>query len=345
MLAFANEASEAFAHLRSLFKDLSYTRRPNQRYERVIVSQQEHPEWASYVRILTPSAQETWKDYTVFKSVTWVGRHGQEVPPGWLVLPESGRTDVMVPEFTLDWFNNNRKALKVLLDLMQWKNEGNGDVHPTLNTIFPETDRIEQLASVFAMMSDSGDVEAMEEINDGLWNMAKRMEEDLNQRISAGMETASLDLTGSDMLAALADAATFQRKLASATEDVITDILEQGRSELSAYLEASGLQAPFDLYASNWPVDSIDPFLTKLMMNLSVESTTVGMTISSVSPQNLPTSNHCVRPLSKGLLSMICGTALLPGLCITMQNFQNWFITAFGLKTVVTSSSTVMSNP
>ena len=68
------------------------------------------------------------------------------------------------------------------------------------------------------------------------------------------METASLDLTGSDMLAALADAATFQRKLASATEDVITDILEQGRSELSVYLEASGLQAPFDLYASNWPV-------------------------------------------------------------------------------------------
>ncbi|CAI8394393.1 MAG: Endonuclease MutS2 [Candidatus Poseidoniaceae archaeon] len=255
MLDFAIETPEAFAHLRSLFKDLSYTRRPNQRYERVIVSQQEHPEWASYVRILTPSAQETWKDYTVFKSVTWVGRHGpEELPPGWLVLPESGRADVMVPEFTLDWFTNNRKTLKVLLDLMQWKNEGNGDIHPTLKAIFSETDGLEQLASVFAMMSDSGDVEAMEEIRDGLWNMAKRMEEDLNQRISSGMETASLDLTGSDMLAALADAATFQRKLASATEDVITDILEQGRSELSVYLEASGLQAPFDLYASNWPV-------------------------------------------------------------------------------------------
>lgn len=255
MLEFANETPEAFAHLRSMFKNLSYTRRPNQRYERVIVSQQEHPEWASYVRILTPSSQETWKDYTVFKSVTWVGRNGpEELPPGWLVLPETGRTDVMVPEFTLDWFTNNRKALKVLLDLMQWKDEGNGEVHPTLKTIFSETDGLEQLASVFAMMGDSGDVEAMEEIRDGLWNTAKQMEEDLNQRISAGMETASLDLSGSDMLAALADAATFQRKLASATEDVITDILEQGRNELSAYLEASGLQAPFDLYASNWPV-------------------------------------------------------------------------------------------
>ena len=124
MLAFAEEAPQAFVHLRSMFKDLSYTRRPNQRYERVIVSQQEHPEWSQYVRILTPSAQESWKDYTVFKTVTWVGRHGPEdVPPGWLVLPENGRSDVMIPEYTLDWFTNNRKALKVILDLMQWRNE------------------------------------------------------------------------------------------------------------------------------------------------------------------------------------------------------------------------------
>ena len=136
MFEFANESPDAFAHLRTLFKDLSYTRRPTQRYERVIVSQQEIPEWESYVRILTPSAQETWKDYTVFKSVTWVGRHGpDDMPPGWLVLPEVGRSDVMVPEFTLDWFTNNRKALKVLLDLMQWKNERNGNSIARFNGI------------------------------------------------------------------------------------------------------------------------------------------------------------------------------------------------------------------
>ena len=76
----------------------------------------------------------------------------------------------------------------------------------------------------------------------------KADEDDLNQRISAGMETASLDLTGSDMLEALVDASTFQRKLASATEDIISNILEQGRNDFSSYLEAGGLQAPFDLY-------------------------------------------------------------------------------------------------
>ena len=255
MMSFANEENEAFVHLRTLFKNLSYTRRPTQRYERVIVSQHEHPEWESYVRILTPSAQESWKDYTVFKTVTWIGKNGpDELPPGWLVLPESGRSDVMIPEYTLDWFTNNRKTLKVLLDLIQWRDEGQETLHPALEAIFQETNGLEQLASVFAMIGDAGDVEEMEKIRDGLWSTAKKLEENLNQQIAAEMESVTLDLSGSDMLEALADAATFQRKLASATEDVMNDILERGRTEFSSYLEAGGLQAPFDLYSSNWPV-------------------------------------------------------------------------------------------
>ena len=255
MMSFANEENEAFVHLRTLFKNLSYTRRPTQRYERVIVSQHEHPEWDSYVRILTPSAQESWKDYTVFKTVTWIGKNGpDELPPGWLVIPESGRSDVMIPEYTLDWFTNNRKTLKVLLDLIQWRDEGQETLHPALEAIFQETNGLDQLASVFAMIGDAGDVEEMEKIRDGLWSTAKKLEENLNQQIAAEMESVTLDLSGSDMLEALADAATFQRKLASATEDVMNDILERGRTEFSSYLEAGGLQAPFDLYSSNWPV-------------------------------------------------------------------------------------------
>jgi len=255
MLSFADEANDGFVHLQTLFKNLSYTRRPTQRYERVIVSQHEHPEWESYVRILTPSAQESWKDYTVFKTVTWIGKNGpDELPPGWLVLPESGRSDVMIPEYTLDWFTNNRKTLKVLLDLIQWRSEEKEVLHPALEAIFQETNGLEQLASIFSMIEDSGDVETMEEVRDGLWSTAKKLEEQLNQRIAAEMESVTLDLSGSDMLEALADAATFQRKLASATEDVMNEILEKGRTEFSLYLEAGGLKAPFDLYSSNWPV-------------------------------------------------------------------------------------------
>ena len=94
------------------------------------------------------------------------------------------------------------------------------------------------------MIGDAGDVEEMEKIRDGLWSTAKELEENLNQQITAEMESVTLDLSGSDMLEALADAATFQRKLASATEDVMNDILERGRTEFSSYLEAGGLQAP-----------------------------------------------------------------------------------------------------
>ena len=191
----------------------------------------------------------------MFKTVTWIGKNGpDELPPGWLVLPESGRSDVMIPEYTLDWFTNNRKTLKVLLDLIQWRDEGQETLHPALEAIFQETNGLEQLASVFAMIGDAGDVEEMEKIRDGLWSTAKKLEENLNQQIAAEMESVTLDLSGSDMLEALADAATFQRKLASATEDVMNDILERGRTEFSSYLEAGGLQAPFDLYSSNWPV-------------------------------------------------------------------------------------------
>ena len=90
----------------SLFKESSYTRRPSQRYERVIVSHQ-NTRVGFLCSYLTPSAQETWKDYTVFKSVTWVGHHGPEVASGMVGASRIGRTDVMVPEFTLDWFTNN----------------------------------------------------------------------------------------------------------------------------------------------------------------------------------------------------------------------------------------------
>ena len=55
----------------------------------------------------------------------------------------------------------------------------------------------------------------------------EEVEENLNQQIAREMESVTLDLSGSDMLEALADAMTFQRKLTSATEDVMNEILER----------------------------------------------------------------------------------------------------------------------
>ena len=39
--------------------------------------QKQMPHLEKYCRILTPSSEETWKDYTVFKTVTWIGRGAQ----------------------------------------------------------------------------------------------------------------------------------------------------------------------------------------------------------------------------------------------------------------------------
>ena len=56
-------------------------------YDRVIVSKHPIEELKRFCRVLTPSDQETWKDYKVFKSVTWVGAGGPaQTPEGWLAV-------------------------------------------------------------------------------------------------------------------------------------------------------------------------------------------------------------------------------------------------------------------
>ena len=54
-------------------------------YDRVVVTKNPIDELKRFCRVLTPSEQETWKDYKVFKSVTWVGEDGPAQTPegGW----------------------------------------------------------------------------------------------------------------------------------------------------------------------------------------------------------------------------------------------------------------------
>ena len=255
MMNFAKADNQAYERLQQVFKQLGHPRKPNQRYERVVVSRDEQPEWSSFVRVLQPSPSEKWNDYTVFKTVTWIGNDGpDEVPPGWLVLPANAEKEIMVPEYTIDWFKNNKKPLSCLIEILQWKQEWKGTLHPVLEQIFTSTEGLDELSALVSMLGDAGDIESMEHVRDGLWKESKELEETLNKRIAEGMETASLDLSGSDMLAALADAATFQRKLAQATENVIDEALQEGRKEMAEYLQVTGINCPHDLYSSSWPV-------------------------------------------------------------------------------------------
>ena len=90
--------------------------------------------------------------------------------------------------------------MNFIIDHIYGRDERKEKLHPALEAIFQETNGLEQLASVFAMIGDAGDVEEMEKIRDELWSTAKKLEEDLNQQIAAEMESVTLDLSGSDML-------------------------------------------------------------------------------------------------------------------------------------------------
>ena len=79
-------------------------------YDRVVVSKNPIAELKRFCRVLSPSEQETWKDYKVFKSVTWVGQDGpSQTPEGWLVLPEDSSIDMILPEKCVGWFEHNKE--------------------------------------------------------------------------------------------------------------------------------------------------------------------------------------------------------------------------------------------
>ena len=62
---------------------------------------------------------ETWKDYTVFNKVTWLGKAApSDIPDGWIVLGSNPEQELIVPEMTLDWFKKNRKTLTALSEII-----------------------------------------------------------------------------------------------------------------------------------------------------------------------------------------------------------------------------------
>ena len=65
--------------------------------------------------------------------------------------------------------------------------------------------------------------------------IGKRIHEEVDQ----AMQNVKLDLSGSDMLEALADAASLQRKLAQQTSDAIEQAIESATDEIANLLSMS----------------------------------------------------------------------------------------------------------
>jgi len=260
-------------------------------YERVVVSKNPIDELKRFCRVLTPSEQETWKDYKVFKSVTWVGADGPaQTPEGWLVVPESASVDMILPEKCVGWFEHNRGSLELLTTLP----EGDG-FYKHFNDI-----RMTQLRELLDEMANEADAEAIADVRDKLWPTAKELEKRIHDEVDQAMQNVKLDLSGSDMLEALADAASLQRKLAQQTSDAIEQAIESATDEIASLLSNVGVKCPRTIFKSEWPtkvdrttLDGIDSQLEELW------KTTQSDRLISLARRLAPLKSKCEKSLRK----------------------------------------------
>ena len=260
-------------------------------YDRVVVTKNPIDELKRFCRVLTPSEQETWKDYKVFKSVTWVGEDGPaQTPEGWLVLPENASIEMILPEKCVGWFEHNRESLELLCSLP----DGEG-FFSHFNEI-----RMPQLRELLDEMADEADAEAIAEIRDQLWPNAKLLEKRIHEEVDQAMQNVKLDLSGSDMLEALADAASLQRKLAQQTSDAIEQAIESATDEISNLLSKVGVRCPRTIFKAEWPtkvdrttLDGIDSQLEELW------KTTQSDRLVSLARRLAPLKSKCEIALRK----------------------------------------------
>ena len=260
-------------------------------YDRVVVSKNPIAELKRFCRVLSPSEQETWKDYKVFKSVTWVGQDGPaQTPEGWLVLPEDSSIDMILPEKCVGWFEHNKESLELLTNLPQ----GDG--------FFSHFDEIRMpvLRDLLDELSNEADAEAIADVRDKLWPMAKELEKRIHEEVDNAMQNVKLDLSGSDMLEALADAASLQRKLAKQTSDAIQEAIENATNEISSLLSKVGVRCPRTIFKAEWPtkvdrstLDGIDSQLEDLW------KTTQSERLVSLARRLAPLKSRCEKSLRR----------------------------------------------
>ena len=223
-----------------------------------------------FCRVLTPSEGETWKDYTVFDQITWIGSGApSDVPDGWIVLGNNPQPELIVPEMTLDWFRKNRKTLQSIADLVDMiKNYE--DSHDFLLDFSEALTDLAELPELLHTLYDEGDTEKAEQVKDELWSFVKSLESGVNVEVEKTMNDAKMALSGAELLDALADGTGFQRTLKEATGHVIDNAMQQAVNKLGEFMEGSGVKNPPVIFTSDWPakidrqvIDKIDSALEK----------------------------------------------------------------------------------
>jgi len=246
------------------------TKNTTQRYKRVVVSKTPMDHMKRFCRVLTPSEGETWKDYTVFDQITWIGSGApSDVPDGWIVLGNNPQPELIVPEMTLDWFRKNRKTLQSIADMVEIiKNYE--DRHDFLLDFSEALTGLMELPELLHTLYDEGDTEKAEQVKDELWSFVKTLESGVNVEVEKTMNDAKMALSGAELLDALADGTGFQRKLKEATGHVIDNAMQQAVNKLGEFMEGSGVKNPPIIFTADWPakidrqvIDKIDSALEK----------------------------------------------------------------------------------
>ena len=274
-----------------VIKGLKIPSEVDKNYDRVVVSKNPINDLKRFCRVLTPSEQETWKDYKVFKSVTWVGENGpSQTPDGWLVVPETTNLELILPEKCVGWFEHNKESIELLTTLP--KGEGFAKHFDDI--------RMPQLRDLLDEMANEADAEKIAEVRDKLWPTAKGLEKKIHEEVDEAMKNVKLDLSGSDMLEALADAASLQRKLAQQTSDSIEQAIESATDEIAKLLGEAGVRCPRNVFKSEWPtkvdrniLDGIDSQLEELY------KTTQSDRLISLARRLAPLKKKCEESLRK----------------------------------------------
>ena len=223
-------------------------------------------------RVLQPGEKESWKDYTVFKTVTWIGSGApMQAPDGWLVLGSSPEEALILPERTIDWFSHNRKSLDILCTLVEAYGRGDLPNNAVLTKLISSLKELAELPEMMGMLGDASQVEEVTRIKDELWTVAKNLESGVNDEVEQAMNDAKMALSGAELLEALSDGAGFQRKLKEATGHVIQEAMQKARDELAVFLEPASLRCPYEIFTNAWPakidrqtIDGIDAALELL---------------------------------------------------------------------------------
>ena len=268
------------------------------RYDRVVVTPEPIDELKKHCRLLTPAPSETWKDYTVFDKVTWLGKGGpSDLPEGWIVLGAKPSLELILPEMTLDWFKKNRQPLEALSQIITMLESQHSNTG-FFSSLRASCDGLDQLPELLSTLFEEGDTERAELVQDQLWTYCKGLENEVNTEVEKAMNDAKLALSGAELLDALADGSGFQRRLKEATGHVIDNAMQQAVNRLTEFMEGSGVRCPPVIFTSDWPAKIDRQVIEKVDENL----------VKRISAQR---SNHIYNMAKKlGPLKAKCQVAI-----------------------------------